>query len=506
MKGVETIAVSTGRPVANANEKVPLNHPVTMASNFLGVAYSRCDGTSGTAGLESAVASLEGGTFGLSFSSGMAACAAVFFALAPKVIVLPLVCYISVRDLANEQEKLGHWIVRRVDMTDSKAVLAALAEEPKPDLLWIESPCNPYVQVADLPVLLKAAADAGVRSCVDATFATPVAQIKPLALGASVVMHSATKFIGGHSDLLMGVVVCNEKEIFDQLVNARTTYGATPGSLETFLALRGLRTLPLRFKQHQKNARLVADVLSHHAIVQQVFYPGTGGMVSFIVRGGAAAADAVVAAARVIVAATSLGGVESSWERRNKYASESHVDPGLIRMSVGIESREDVLRDLKQALDAGLRQQPIVSIPQKKNSSNLLVKEAAATVDSGSVVAFETNDFNYERLSRGEKVELETVNVVTGPLFVRDCKAGDTLRVDVLDISIRRCWSVWASDVQTCGCLAAKRSLFSGDASVRELPIDCGTKSVQISERLQVPLRPMIGVVATGSCILCSSV
>jgi cystathionine gamma-synthase len=165
-----------------------------------------------------------------------------------------------------------------------------------------------------------------------------------------VVIHSATKFIGGHSDLLLGLCVTGDPEVHDRLVQARTFQGATPGALEAFLALRGLRTLPIRLAAAERNAGVLVERLREHGGVSAVSYPGTGAMVSFVCRGGAAAADAVCAGVRLVVPATSLGGVETTIERRQKYAGDAHVDPGLLRMSVGIEDVDDIWRDLAAAL------------------------------------------------------------------------------------------------------------------------------------------------------------
>jgi cystathionine gamma-synthase len=191
MWGPETIAVTAGRP-AEA-EGLPLNHPITLASNFHGSQYSRCDGTDNMRGLEEAVAALEGASMGVSFSSGMAACAAVFFALRPRRVVLPRVCYLGVRELAAEEQRRGALDVRWVDAEDTAAVEDALVQEPRPDLLWLESPSNPLLQVADVARLCARARELGIPACVDATFATPAGPLRPLAAGATVVVHSATK-------------------------------------------------------------------------------------------------------------------------------------------------------------------------------------------------------------------------------------------------------------------------------------------------------------------------
>jgi len=338
-----TVAVTAGRPTgANA----PLNTPIVLASNFReGGEYGRTHGTDTWASFETAIGALEGGR-AVSFSTGMAAAAAIVYALAPKVLVLPRYSYLGVRSLLTEYQQQGHLELRPVDIADTAEVVAALEGA---DTVWIETPTNPTLDVADLPAIVAAANVLGVRSVVDSTFATPLLQ-QPLHHGATVVMHSATKFIGGHSDLLLGVCITTDDAVFDRLWQARTFQGATPGSLEAFLALRGLRTMPLRLEASQRNAGELVARLRAHPAVAEVRYPGTGAMVAFVMAGGAPAADAVCAAVQLLVPATSLGGVETTIERRQKYAGDAHVPPGLIRMSVGIEHIDDIWHDLERAI------------------------------------------------------------------------------------------------------------------------------------------------------------
>ncbi len=342
-----TVAVSAGRPHGIGE---PLNHPITLASNFRGEegVYSRTHGTPGWIGLEEAVGALEGGR-AVSFSSGMAAAAAAVFALAPKVLVLPTYSYLGVRALVDDHVRQGHLQVRFVDIADTAAVVAAIAGA---DVVWVETPTNPTLDVADIPAICAAAAAAGAKVVVDSTFATPVCA-RPLADGATIVIHSGTKFIGGHSDLLIGLAVAADDATYERLRQTRLVNGSTPGALEAFLALRGVRTLPLRMERMQANAVEVVARLRTHSAVADVRYPGFGAMVAFVLAGGAEAADAACRAVRLIVPATSLGGVESSMERRQKYAGDAHVPPGLIRMSVGIEHVDDIWADLAQALAAG---------------------------------------------------------------------------------------------------------------------------------------------------------
>ena len=282
----------------------------------------------------------------MAFSSGMAAATAAIYALSPKVVVVPSMSYMGVRALLGEYETQGQLQLRPVDITDTGAVAEAAQGA---DVLWVETPTNPTLDVADLEAIGLIATTTGARMVVDSTFATPLLQ-RPLEHGAAIVIHSGTKFIGGHSDLLIGLCITTDDAVFARLLKARTLQGATPGALEAFLALRGLRTMPLRLEASQHNAALLVAHLRKHPSVEDVRYPGLGAMVSFVVRGGAAAADAVCDRVQVIVPATSLGGVETTIERRQKYAGDAHVPPGLLRMSVGIEDVVDIWADLAAAL------------------------------------------------------------------------------------------------------------------------------------------------------------
>lgn len=313
-----------------------------LASNFRdGGDYARTHGTETWAALEEAIGALEGGR-AVAFASGMAAAAAIVYALAPRVVVIPTVSYLGVRSLLGEYGAQGHVELRPVDIADTAAVAAAADGA---DVIWVETPTNPTLDEADLASIAKIASDRAARFVVDSTFATPLLQ-RPLDSGAAIVLHSGTKFIGGHSDLLIGLCVTNDDDIHDRLLKARTFQGATPGALEAFLALRGLRTMPIRLAEMQRNAAVLVERLRNHPGVVAVRYPGQGAMVAIIVRGGAASADAVCAGVRVIVPATSLGGVETTIERRQKYTGDAHVDPGLLRLSVGIEDVEDLWADL----------------------------------------------------------------------------------------------------------------------------------------------------------------
>jgi cystathionine gamma-synthase len=338
-----TLAVTAGRP---SNVGDPLNQPIVLASNFRGGGdYTRTHGTDTWAALETAVGELEGGR-AVAFASGMAAAAAIVYALAPKVVVIPTFSYLGVRSLLSEYRAQGHIELRPVDITDTAQIER---EAVGADVVWAETPTNPTLDVADLPAIAAACRATGARMVVDSTFASPLLQ-RPLEHGAAITLHSGTKFIGGHSDLLIGLCVTGDDEIHERLVQARTFQGATPGALEAFLALRGLRTLPIRLAAMQHNAVTLVDRLRAHPAVAEVRYPGQGAIVSFIVRGGADAADALCGGIEVLVPATSLGGVETTIERRQKYPGDAHVPPGLLRMSVGIEDVEDLWADLSANL------------------------------------------------------------------------------------------------------------------------------------------------------------
>jgi cystathionine gamma-synthase len=220
-------------------------------------------------------------------------------------------------------------------------------------LLWIESPTNPALEVADIGALCAGAHDARVRVVVDNTFATPLLQ-QPLDLGADLVVHSATKYLSGHSDLLMGALVTRDDELLAVLKRRRDLLGAIPGAFEAWLALRGLRTLSVRVERAQANAAEIARRLEEHAAVHEVRYPGFGAMIS-VVLADAGAADLLTSSTALWVHATSLGGVESTFERRRRWQSEPRTIPeGLVRLSVGIEDVDDLWHDLAAALDMTL--------------------------------------------------------------------------------------------------------------------------------------------------------
>ncbi len=344
-----TIAVTAGRPAHEPDQ--PLNVPITMASTYVAGGdreYGRYANPTWTA-FEDALGALEGGRC-LAFGSGLAAVATVFdlVALGEKVVAPRHAYQGSLMQLADLESR-GRVRAHLVDVEDTEAVVAACADA---SLVWVESPTNPALEVADLPTIIAAAHEAGAYVAVDNTFATPVLQ-QPLSLGADLVVHSATKYIAGHSDALLGAIITADEELHGVLKGRRDLLGATPGTLEAWLALRGLRTLHLRVERAQANAAELVGRLSAHAAVSAVRYPGFGGIVAIELAGGAEAADLLTHTTSIWVHATSLGGVESTFERRRRWRTESVTIPeSLVRMSVGIEDVEDLWADLAQALDA----------------------------------------------------------------------------------------------------------------------------------------------------------
>jgi cystathionine gamma-synthase len=343
-----TVAVTSGRPPHEPD--APLNPPVTLAATYVAggdLEYGRY-GNPTWAAFEQVLGELEGGR-ALVFSSGLAAVATVLdFVGTGEAVVAPRHAYLGSLHQLAELERRGRLQVRTVDVADTEMVTKAADGAA---LVWLESPTNPALEVADIEAVCAGAHAVGARVVVDNTFATPLLQ-RPLELGADVVVHSATKFLAGHSDVVMGAVVTRDQATYDALDNARRTLGAIAGPFEAWLALRGLRTLHLRVERSQANAGELAGRLAGHPAVERVRYPGFGAMVS-IELADADSADQLVRSTRLWVNATSLGGVESTFERRRRWASEPTTIPeGLVRLSVGIEDVDDLWRDLVAALDA----------------------------------------------------------------------------------------------------------------------------------------------------------
>jgi cystathionine gamma-synthase len=351
-----TVAVTGGRPPHDPD--APLNVPISMASTYVAggdLEYGRYGNPTWTA-FEDVLGSLEGGRC-LAFSSGMAAVTTVLDLVGHgATVVAPQHAYQgSIMSLADLEAR-GRLRAVLVDIEDTAAVVAACQDAA---LVWIETPTNPALEIADIETIAAAAHEAGAYVVVDNTFATPLLQ-QPLALGADIVVHSATKYLSGHSDVLLGALVVAEEpgdELYAVLKNRRSLTGSVPGTLEAWLALRGLRTLHLRVERAQANAQALLPRLREHPAVTDVRYPGFGGIVS-IVLDGELAADLLVRSTSLWVHATSLGGVESTFERRRRWKTEARTIPeGLVRMSVGIEDVEDLWTDLSRALDQ------VVSVP-----------------------------------------------------------------------------------------------------------------------------------------------
>ena len=343
-----TIAVTAGRP--DHRPDAPLNTPLTMASTYVAggdVEYGRYGNPTWTA-FEDALGALEGGRC-LAFSSGLAAVSTVLDLVGrDAVVVAPRHAYNGTVMQLADLESRGRLKAVLVDVTDTEAVVAACADAA---LVWLESPTNPALEVADIPTICAAAHDAGAYVVVDNTFATPLLQT-PLEHDVDLVVHSATKYLAGHSDALLGAVVTKDEELYAVLKGRRDLLGAVPGTLEAWLALRGLRTLHLRVERAQANAQELVRRLGDHPAVGEVRYPGFGGIVSVVLAQGALAADLLVQKTRLWVHATSLGGVESTFERRRRWKTEPATIPdGLVRMSVGIEDVDDLWADLQGALD-----------------------------------------------------------------------------------------------------------------------------------------------------------
>jgi cystathionine gamma-synthase len=316
--------------------------------------------------LETCLTALEGGATCVAFSSGLAAAMSVFQALRPgDHVIAPDDAYHGITRLLREIMAPWGLEYTRVDMRDPQNVAAAL--RPNTRLVWIETPSNPLLKIADIAAIAGIAHRAGALCAVDNTWATPVQQ-RPLELGADIVMHATTKYIGGHSDVLGGAVVFGANDAFAERVRfLQINGGAVPSPFDCWLALRGIQTLTYRVRAHAANAMQVARFLTQHPRIERVHYPGLethpghavaarqmrgfGGMLSIEVKGGEAEAMEVAAKVKIITRATSLGGVESLIEHRASVEGpESTTPPNLLRISVGLEHPADLIADLTQAL------------------------------------------------------------------------------------------------------------------------------------------------------------
>ena len=361
----ESKVVAAGRPAKQPDGA--LNPPIALNSTFHEggpVGYGRYGNETWSA-LEEAISVLEGGKT-LLFSSGMAAISAVF-SLLPEgaVIVAASNGYQGTTTLLkklHESEKLK---VRFVNLANTDECLAAI---PGAQMLYLESPLNPLLEVVDLPKIIAAGNSAGCGVVVDNTLATPLLQ-NPLALGADISIHSVTKYLSGHSDLILGSLSTNDQALYGRLEQSRRYGGAIAGPFEAWIALRGLRTFAIRMQRSQENAMELATRLSKDSRISKVRYPGLatdsyhslaksfmkgfGAMISFDVNASVEQVDLMCNSSKLITNATSLGGVESIWERRRRWATESATVPeNLIRFSVGIENVDDLWADIQQALTA----------------------------------------------------------------------------------------------------------------------------------------------------------
>lgn len=314
--------------------------------------------------LEAQVADLEGGRGAVSFASGMAAVSAALD-LVPlgAEVAVGEAAYTGTRELLNELESAGRLRVRKLDMTSARAALELPAEVA---LVWMETLGNPLLSVPDLDLWSEEAHRRGAIVVVDNTFATPLL-CQPLSHGADLVLHSVSKYLGGHSDLMLGIVAARDEELLESARRVRTHHGGCPGQMEAWLALRGLRTLDVRLRRQVASAGRIAAALQRTPGVARVHYPGLpdhpqhqlasrmlqggfGAMLALVLDVSAEEAERVCEAATLFTNATSLGSVDSLLERRQRWSGEEHLPPGLIRVSVGIEAVEDLLADLSQAL------------------------------------------------------------------------------------------------------------------------------------------------------------
>ncbi|MGO3250014.1 MAG: trans-sulfuration enzyme family protein [Microbacterium gubbeenense] len=383
----ETVVVESARP--QRERDAPLNPAVVLSSTFVGTHDLGAEGTQddgiqyGRFGnptwspFESALAELERAELpGLVFASGLAAVSAALELVAPGgTVVMPRHCYLGSLSAARDSAAVGRFDVVTVDIADTDAVndaVSAAAERhagtPRAVMLWVESPTNPMLEVADLPAVIAHAKSVDALTVVDNTFATPLGQ-QPLTVGADVVVHSVTKYLAGHSDVVLGAALTSNADLHEALHHHRSIRGAVAGPWEVWLALRGLRTLALRIERSQQNALELAKRLSDVPGIE-VRFPGlksdpgharaaaqlTGfGSILCVVLPTSAAALAVTDCVSLWTPATSLGGVESLIERRRRHVHEPHTVPeGLLRLSVGIEHVDDLWADLEQALASAL--------------------------------------------------------------------------------------------------------------------------------------------------------
>jgi cystathionine gamma-synthase len=370
---IETIAIHTGQePDPTSGSVIP---PIYLSTTFEraedgsfphGNIYTRSGNPNRTM-LERCLTALEGGADCAAFGSGMASAMTIFQALRPgDHVIAPDDAYHGVTRLLREVMVPWGLEYTPVDMNDPANVRAAL--RPNTRLVWIESPSNPLLKVADIAVIAEIAHEAGALCAVDNTWATPILQ-RPLDLGADLSLHATTKYLGGHSDVLGGAVVTREASpLFERVRFIQGNGGAVPSPFDCWLVLRGIRTLAYRVRAHADHAMRVAHFLEAHPQIERVYYPGLashpghavaarqmcgfGGMLSIAVRGGQEAAMGLAARVKIFTRATSLGGTESLIEHRASVEGpESKTPPSLLRLSIGLEHPDDLIADLAQALE-----------------------------------------------------------------------------------------------------------------------------------------------------------
>jgi cystathionine gamma-synthase len=378
----ETVVVAAGRPPRKRDE--PVNQPIVLSSTYFGTGplgdgdrgYGRYSNPTWDP-FEEALSQLEGASLpGLLYASGLAAVSSALSLIpAGGVLVMPSHSYAGSLVMATELAEKGLFELRTVDIADTDAVKALLApaDGKAASMLWLESPTNPMLGIADIRELTDAAHEAGAFVVTDNTFSTPLVQ-QPLSLGSDVVLHSVTKYLSGHSDVVLGALVTSDAKIRTKLLHHRIIHGGIAGPFEAWLALRGLRTLALRIERSQASAAVLAERLSRHPRIESIRFPGLatdpgheraksqmksfGSVLCVQIApagglSGADTADKLVRALQLWLPATSLGGVESLIERRRRHAAEPvSVPDNLVRLSVGIENVEDLWADLEQALDA----------------------------------------------------------------------------------------------------------------------------------------------------------
>jgi cystathionine gamma-synthase len=372
----ETRAIHAGQEPDEATGAVivPIYQTSTFAQDEVGkhkgYEYSRSDNPTRSA-LQTALAALEDAAWGLCYASGLAATQNIWYLLAPgDHVVLSDDAYGGTYRLMSKVQSRYGIEYSLIDLSDLDAVRAAVRDTTR--MIWVETPTNPYMKVVDIAGMAEIAHAAGALLVVDNTFASPYLQ-RPLDFGADLVVHSTTKYLGGHSDVVGGAVLGNDPDIYDTLKFHQNAAGAVPGPFDSWLVLRGIKTLSVRMREHSANAQRIAETLHGHPAVERVYYPGLvddpghdiaqrqmpngfGGMLSFTVRGGFDAARRFVQSTRLFTLAESLGGVESLIEHPGEMTHASMAGSGfevadnLIRLSVGIEHVDDLVMDIEQAL------------------------------------------------------------------------------------------------------------------------------------------------------------